>query len=253
MILYFSGTGNSLSVAKKTAVLTGDTAIHISDLMGDGTKIYDERIGIIFPVFFFDMPDPMRVFVEYTRFNPSAYIYGIATCGGSEGNAIYNLKNILLHKNCQLSYGNVLKMPCRSTIASRRNIKYKLNYLEEQEKRVQDISQDILQKRKNSDSITYKIKGSIFNIGFINKKAKKYFAVSVDTNICVECGICEQICPNNNIVLDEAGVHLGADCSYCMACVHWCPHAAIKIHGKHVQIKDQYHHPDIGLAEMYRR
>ena len=55
MILYFSGTGNSLSVAKKTAVLTGDTAIHISDLMGDGTKIYDERIGIIFPVFFFDM------------------------------------------------------------------------------------------------------------------------------------------------------------------------------------------------------
>ena len=41
MILYFSGTGNSLSVAKKTAVLTGDTAIHISDLMGDGTKIYE--------------------------------------------------------------------------------------------------------------------------------------------------------------------------------------------------------------------
>ena len=32
MILYFSGTGNSLAVAKQLAEETGDTAVHIADI-----------------------------------------------------------------------------------------------------------------------------------------------------------------------------------------------------------------------------
>lgn len=253
MILYFSGTGNSLSVAKRLAALTGDTALHVSDLMGDCMKIHDERIGLVFPVYFFDMPDPVRVFMEYTRFNPSSYFYAIATCGGTAGNALYNLKELLAHKNCRLAYGKVIKMPSSSTIASRKNIKYKLQYLEQAEPEIAVVAQAVRKKENNSGKIKHSLTGSVFGIGLIGKKAHRYFSVSIDPEICVRCGICEQICPNNNIHMDESGVTIGQDCSHCLSCVHWCPSAAVKIHGKMVQASDQYHNPEIALTEMYRR
>ena len=41
MILYFSGTGNSLYVAKKLAELTGDTAVPISAIHERCQRIQD--------------------------------------------------------------------------------------------------------------------------------------------------------------------------------------------------------------------
>ena len=49
MILYFSGTGNSLYVAKKLAELTGDTAVPISAIHERCQRIQDRIIGFVFP------------------------------------------------------------------------------------------------------------------------------------------------------------------------------------------------------------
>lgn len=78
MILYFSGTGNSLYVAKKLAELTGDTAVPISAIHERCQRIQDRIIGFVFPVYFGDLPDPVQDFIRQVRFQKSTYFYGIA-------------------------------------------------------------------------------------------------------------------------------------------------------------------------------
>ena len=75
MILYFSGTGNSLYVAKKLAELTGDTAVPISAIHERCQRIQDRIIGFVFPVYFGDLPEPVQEFIRQVRFQKSTYFY----------------------------------------------------------------------------------------------------------------------------------------------------------------------------------
>lgn len=88
MILYFSGTGNSLYVAKKLAELTGDTAVPISAIHERCQRIQDRIIGFVFPVYFGDLPEPVQDFIRQVRFQKSTYFYGIATCGSAPGRSL---------------------------------------------------------------------------------------------------------------------------------------------------------------------
>ncbi len=45
---------------------------------------------------------------------------------------------------------------------------------------------------------------------------------------CNNCGICERLCPVENIRMEEKPVH-GRKCEICLRCVSFCPQAAIKI------------------------
>ena len=60
MIGYFSGTGNSLYAAKKLAELTGDRALSLADIMSQPEHLPHRRFGIVFPVYFGDVPEPVR-------------------------------------------------------------------------------------------------------------------------------------------------------------------------------------------------
>lgn len=83
MIYYFSATGNSLAIAKQIAEKTGDRCISISRVT-DAT-LTDPVIGIVFPVFYGDVPVVMRDFIRSHQFPKGAYIYSVATCGTSWG------------------------------------------------------------------------------------------------------------------------------------------------------------------------
>lgn len=77
MILYFSGTGNSLYVAKKLAELTGDTAVPISAIHERCQRIQDRIIGFVFPVYFGDLPEPVQDFIRQVRFQKSTYFMAL--------------------------------------------------------------------------------------------------------------------------------------------------------------------------------
>ena len=50
-----------------------------------------------------------------------------------------------------------------------------------------------------------------------------------------------------------SGAVIGPHCSRCLACLHWCPHQAVTVHGKTVLPQDQYHHPDVTIRDMMVR
>ena len=74
----------------------------------------------------------------------------------------------------------------------------------------------------------------IFYSCFVKAEA---FTVS---DACVGCGQCAARCPTNNITLQNGRPVWGGSCTHCMACICYCPAAAIE-YGKKSLGKPRYH------------
>lgn len=82
-IYYFSGTGNSLVVSKTLKEMLNRNseviplAIHKKERNID---INEDILIIVFPVYFADVPDIVKSFIDKLNFNSNPDIYAIATC-----------------------------------------------------------------------------------------------------------------------------------------------------------------------------
>lgn len=98
-IYYFSGTGNSLSIARDLAKITNGKLIPIASVIGkESIDIKSERFGIVFPCYLaqqFGIPLIVENFVSRLTNISSKYIFAICTCGGFENvNALPTLKRL---------------------------------------------------------------------------------------------------------------------------------------------------------------
>jgi len=66
---------------------------------------------------------------------------------------------------------------------------------------------------------------------------------------CNGCGICQEICPAENIHMLQKRPEWLHHCEQCLACLQWCPNTAIQ-YGKKTINYDRYHHPEITLKTM---
>jgi MinD superfamily P-loop ATPase len=66
---------------------------------------------------------------------------------------------------------------------------------------------------------------------------------------CNNCGICEKVCPVNNIILVEGNPQWHHKCQQCLACINFCPENAIQ-YGKRTIGRGRYHHPDITVKDL---
>ncbi|HIW17731.1 MAG TPA: EFR1 family ferrodoxin [Candidatus Faecalicoccus intestinipullorum] len=80
-IFYFTGTGNSLAVAKR---LSGEL-VSIPQVMKERDFVFkDEAIGIIFPLYCLNPPKMVREFLSKAKFNTD-YLFAVATYGNLAG------------------------------------------------------------------------------------------------------------------------------------------------------------------------
>ena len=66
---------------------------------------------------------------------------------------------------------------------------------------------------------------------------------------CMGCGQCARICPVGNIAMQDGKPVFGAKCEQCMACIQWCPQAAIQ-YKEETQARKRYQHPQVTLREF---
>lgn len=63
---------------------------------------------------------------------------------------------------------------------------------------------------------------------------------NIDPDKCTGCGICEDLCPNDVIRMNEQGdlacIKYGSDCSVCFICEEECPGGAIEVDGLYTGI-----------------
>lgn len=69
------------------------------------------------------------------------------------------------------------------------------------------------------------------NLSNINRSEKFRETVIIDKNKCLQCHLCENICPNKSIKLKpgEFPIWNKEKCCYCRLCKKVCPKQAIKI------------------------
>jgi len=255
IIYYFTGTGNTLAIARELAAELGDTRLIPlrRTISPGGISIDADVIGIAFPVCFLTMPEIVRQFVQQVRFEGNPYIFGIATCGERPGPALFDMKELIEEKGKTLSAGFVVVMPENyiGPVDLMKDTNRIAEKYAEATRRIPEISAAIRDRNKSapegSNAIFMKTGGRITRMLMtsIYRTPHRFHA----TAQCNQCGTCMRICPTRNIIVTNSTVTWGSSCTQCYACIHWCPKEAIEI-GSRTRGKRRYHHPDITIKDL---
>ncbi|WP_424356988.1 EFR1 family ferrodoxin [Methanocella sp. MCL-LM] len=257
-IYYFSGTGNSLYVARRlNNVIPGGTLANMASLAKmPEIKESGDVIGLVFPVYFWDMPAFVAEFITKLKITGQPYIFGIATCGGGPGNTLHTLKRMIKGKGQKLSAGFILDMPSNAYVGfdlMTPKAEWK-QMLETSEKRLAEAS-EVIAKREISPVPGRRsaIVSAVTRVMQAGATKGYNLPRHYKTNErCNGCGICERICPTANIKVTDKNVSWGDNCAYCQACFHWCPLQAIQLNRKTEKVP-RYQHPQIVVKDMLMR
>jgi len=231
-IFYFTGTGNSLFVARKIADSTGATLISVPQVVAEQRTYTDDSIGFVFPQYAISIPVMVRRFILNNTFHAD-YIFAVDLYAIIRANPLRELAGII-----SLNYGAYLKTP-NNFIQALSPPKNPTAVLTKAKIRLDEIINDISSRKNNS----IKPRETVGN-------ATRYFGEArfKTTNSCTRCGTCVKVCPASNIRIGES-VTFGNKCENCFACVNLCPKHAIYSNKSSLK-RRQYRNPFISIDEI---
>lgn len=247
MVFYFTGTGNSLYVAKQLEEnpVSIPQAIHQKPL-----AFTDGQIGIVAPVYGHEVPPMVKEFLKKAAFH-TEYFYLILTYGNRHGGAAELAGKLCEDCGITPSYINVVLMVD--------------NWLpgfdmEEQKRLDKDVEGQLARIAADVKSRRH----WIFPVTDRDRAAHREFLDRMKqmppdawqhllrvTQRCVGCGICEKVCPSGSIhVVNGKAVHTPGHCQTCLACAHACPHQAIQLTIPEKNPQARYRNEHISLQEI---
>jgi ferredoxin len=249
MIFYFSGCGNSRYVARTLAQWLNDTLFFIPEAAREGRYDYtlaeDEKLGFVFPVYSWAPPRLVLNYVKQLRFAEKPdYVYFACTCGDQCGQTEKIFRNALKEKGWELSACFSLQMP--ETYIGMPG--FKLDTEERAKEKIEAAKASVM---RNIPRLINNEKFSEMTVGgfawlkshLINKSFNKYATDDSKyrfTEKCISCGKCVEVCPLQNITLEDGHPKWNGHCTMCMGCYHHCPVNAIQ-YGKTTEGKGQYY------------
>jgi ferredoxin len=254
-VFYFSGTGNCLITAKKIAENTGGNLKSIAVAVRDVKVETDARkIVIVFPVYAWGPPVLVRRFVRKIADIRNKKVYVVTTFGGSAGATEDFILKDIEKKGGKVAAGLGIRMPGNCITLYGAWPEGKQNkFFERFQERIKVVSDYIAQDKeglheRSNFFINLVFSGLIYKafISGLPNSDKKFRA----TDKCTSCGICQRVCPAENIELMGGKPRWMGSCEQCMACIQWCPEEAIQ-HGKKTIERKRYRHPEITLQDMY--
>ncbi len=111
-IYYFSGTGNSLHIARELQKMIPDSSlIPIVGLLDKETvHAKGKTVGFIFPIHAVTIPIAMKKFIKNADLGPAEYLFAIATRKGSVFRGFERIDRLLRKKNKRLSSYFIINM-----------------------------------------------------------------------------------------------------------------------------------------------
>lgn len=288
-LYYFSGTGNSLAVARALAAKTEGNLLSIPSQMGRESIIAGaEVIGMVFPVYHKGIPLILKRFVEKLVALEGKYVFGVYTYGDTPGVAVTHLARLVRSRGGQLAAGFGVHLPYNYLTPPPR-LKDFFNAFTLREipgeaqqalfaaapQKIENIAVSVNAGQSGTFEITSDLATRIANYLNLNESLGKWAWLKItgveqptglsflesrqlmdrrfyaDEN-CTGCGTCSKVCPAGNIAMVGDKPVWQHRCEQCFACLHWCPQAAIQF-GATTSGKKRYHHPDIKLADMLKQ
>ncbi len=255
ILYYFTGTGNSLKIARDLAALLGDTELIPIARVADQQSIAPnaERAGIIFPVYMWGLPLIVANFARKLQVPKSIYVFAIANYGGFPAGTLLQMKDILAASQIILSAGFGIRMPGNYTpLYGAKSPEVQQKLFANENTAIKNIAATVKAGQSaaiyaNNPLIDFMFSNFIYKHGSprIPEGDKTFW---VDEK-CNSCGICEKACPVRNIKMNDGKPVWLHHCEQCVSCLQWCPQEAIQV-GKNTATRKRYHHPDINLQDI---
>lgn len=250
MILYFSATGNSEYVAKNLAFLCDDTAVSINEYMKKGEVLdldSDKAYVLVSPVYISTIPSKVSELIKKSTLGGNKDLYVIMTCAGS-GVSASGAEAVKIANKLGLNYKGIAHLTMPQDYLMFFNVKSADENAEIMDKAIEAVPSIAEKIRRGEDLDISKVGFMhtvsiapvewLFDTFFI--KPKKFYV----TEECISCGICEKVCPLNNIKITDGKPVWGKDCIHCSACINRCPRTAIeygnKTHGKNRYVAKKF-------------
>jgi ferredoxin/flavodoxin len=285
-ITYFSGTGNTLAVARDIAERLGAGLISIPNAMSRATLVIDaDALGLAFPVYHKSIPLILKRFVERLEGLEDTYVFAVSTYGDTPGLAMEHLGQLVQSRGGTLAAGFGVHMPYNYVTPSPvlrgffRSFTLREVPIAKQEallaaapEKAEQIAASVRARESGtfeatSDILTrltdalnlpevlakpiwLKIAGvdEPTELSFLESRQLMDQAFRADER-CNGCGICARVCPVGNVEMVEDRPVWQHRCEQCFACLQWCPQEAIQFRNNTAG-KRRYHHPDVKVADM---
>jgi NAD-dependent dihydropyrimidine dehydrogenase PreA subunit len=274
-IYYFSGTGNSLHVAREMQQRIPETnLIPIMRMLHLGAiKTGADMVGFIFPNFCLTIPIPVYEFLHRADLTSAKYIFAICTRGGSQTEAFEYMDEILERQGKTLDARLDINMPWNHCLGQENlpgiNNAERIAHLEAQmQSQLDDFCRFVhaqepyLQKAAGD----YKLSAGMRLFDLLVPKSMNYkmheymyrnlVQFGADSK-CNGCGICAKICLNHKIALVDKKPVWAADvpCYACFACINYCPRKAIQVQSRfpirsYSEVNDRYHHKSVTYEDI---
>jgi formate hydrogenlyase subunit 6/NADH:ubiquinone oxidoreductase subunit I len=268
-IYYFTGSGNSLYVAKELQKLVPGSELMpmVSLLNKDTIEIKAGTAGFVFPVHGMTIPVPVRKFFHKLDVSSAGYLFAIATRCGTWHNAFGEIDKILNRGGKSLDSCFTINMAGNDPKfkgwkpATEENLAKLESEAMDKLDAIRKIISGKAQFRENVDE------GVLYPAGVLLKslvlsgmffmertKANDYFYADAK---CAGCGICEKVCPSRKVRMSDKKPVWQNDvtCFFCYACVNYCPKKSVQIKSKiymksYTEYNERYPHPYATVNDM---
>ena len=261
-IYYFSGTGNSLFIAKELKKrLPNCSLVPVVHVLRNGAvKTVADVIGIVFPIYATTYPDEIKQFMERLDCKKDAYVFAISS-RKCRPRVFTALGEMLAQKGGTLSAARSISMPQNYIPVFSVETQEEIKRQDEELFQTLDVFTQTILARQVSIEQAKKLPAPVAALyllvrfsSFLNKKTR-YFNLEnrfYADDKCIGCGLCEKICLAERIRLDGEKPVWDADipCRLCLACVHFCPAEAVQIKGTKTEKTGRYHHVGITAQDI---